>query len=82
MRKQLACLTSTYCCSPQPATAVRTLPFKRHHEHTSTALPTNFHFTATDLFLEGFVPFFVGLHALEKIEGKVCSPFEHFLLIA
>ena len=55
---------------------------KRHHEHLQTALPTNFHFTVTDLLLEGFVPFFAGLSALERLEGQVCSPFEHFLLIA
>merc|ERR1711972_991487 len=44
---------------------------KRHHEHTATALLTNFHFSAVDLFLEGAAPLFVGLAALQALGAKV-----------
>ena len=35
---------------------------KYHHEHRKTAMVTNFHFTALDLALEGFLPIFVALY--------------------
>lgn len=38
---------------------------KRHHEHKNTALTTNFHFTFTDLLLEGFLPIFAALQSLD-----------------
>jgi len=43
---------------------------KRHHEHTATALNTNFHFSVPDLFLEGFVPLLSGLAMLGNIGIK------------
>lgn len=52
---------------------------KRHHEHASTALVTNFHFSVPDLLLEGFVPLVVGLGALEGLGFKV-SQFEGILI--
>mgnify|MGYP003645679418 CR=1 FL=1 len=35
---------------------------KTHHEHHYTDLDTNYHFSPTDLVLEGFVPFFFAIH--------------------
>ena len=40
---------------------------RRHHEHKSPHVWTNYHFTAADLFTEGFAPFGVGLAALEGL---------------
>eukprot|EP00928_Gymnodinium_smaydae_P035087 TRINITY_DN24752_c0_g2_i1.p1 TRINITY_DN24752_c0_g2~~TRINITY_DN24752_c0_g2_i1.p1 ORF type:complete len:322 (+),score=33.43 TRINITY_DN24752_c0_g2_i1:47-1012(+) len=39
---------------------------KRHHEHTSTTLASNFHFSVVDLFLEGFVPLFAAVVTLQE----------------
>lgn len=52
---------------------------KRHHEHKATGIPTNFHFSVVDLILEGFVPLFVGVRALDTIFKVVSSPFEQAL---
>jgi sterol desaturase/sphingolipid hydroxylase (fatty acid hydroxylase superfamily) len=40
---------------------------RRHHEHQSPHVWTNYHFTPADLFTEGFAPFGVGLAALEGL---------------
>ena len=54
---------------------------RRHHEHRSPHVWTNYHFTAVDLFLEGFAPFSVGLAALELL-GLRCSRLEYLLLLS
>lgn len=52
---------------------------KRHHEHVNTLLPTNYHFTPTDLALEGFVPVFFGTLVVDVLHGLTRSPW--FLLL-
>lgn len=54
---------------------------KRHHEHTATALNTNFHFSVPDLVLEGFVPLITGLGMLQQF-GINCSQLEGNLFTA
>lgn len=54
---------------------------RRHHEHRSPHVWTNYHFTAVDLFVEGFAPFGVGLAALELL-GLRCSRLEYLLLLS
>ena len=52
---------------------------KYHHTHYTTALPTNFHFTATDLLLEAFVPLFIGMRFVEGVLGMPSSMLEVYL---
>ena len=40
---------------------------KRHHEHYTTNLTTNFHFTALDLFLESALPLIAGIGFLDPL---------------
>ena len=54
---------------------------RRHHEHRSPHVWTNYHFTAVDLFVEGFAPFGVGLAVLELV-GLRCSRLEYLLLLS
>lgn len=44
---------------------------KRHHEHTATALNTNYHFSCADLLLEGFYPILHGVGALHVINIRM-----------
>ena len=53
----------------------------RHHEHVHPRIATNVHFTALDLLLEGFVPLFAGVRALNAL-GCVSSPLEFDLFTA
>lgn len=53
---------------------------KRHHEHVATGIPTNFHFTVTDLMLEGFTPLFCAFLTLELLRANP-SYFEQGLLV-
>ena len=52
-----------------------------HHEHRSPHVWTNYHFTAADLVLEGFLPFAVGLVCLAWL-GLTLSRFELQLLFS
>jgi len=54
---------------------------KRHHEHFTTNLRTNYHFTAPDLFIESAVPVFAGLAVLRKLLGVALSRFEIHLML-
>ena len=49
------------------------------HTHYTTALPTNFHFTATDLLLEAFVPLFIGMRFVDGVLGMPSSMLEVYL---
>lgn len=40
---------------------------KKHHEHNKTKLTTNYHFTAADIFIEAFVPYFASMALLSKL---------------
>merc|ERR1712031_137814 len=42
---------------------------RRHHEHFTTTLRTNYHFTAVDLFIESALPIFSALFALRSVFG-------------
>ena len=53
---------------------------KRHHEHYTTNLRTNYHFTALDLFLESALPVFCGLGFVRWLGNKM-SRFEIHLLM-
>eukprot|EP00939_MAST-03C_sp_MAST-3C-sp1_P002463 g2463.t1 len=53
---------------------------KRHHEHYTTNLTTNFHFTAADLFLESALPLIVGLGFLRSIGIKMGRYELHLIL--
>ena len=57
---------------------------KRHHEHNSCALVTNFHFTPMDLLLEAFVPAFGAIQTLHSLpfESTRLSQFEVSLVFA
>jgi sterol desaturase/sphingolipid hydroxylase (fatty acid hydroxylase superfamily) len=48
---------------------------KRHHEHFTTNLRTNFHFTAVDLFIESAFPIFAGISVLRGLLGIKFSRF-------
>ena len=75
---------------------VYALVHKRHHEHKETRIHTNFHFTALDLLLEGFLPVFTGLavmktpavrNVLRMVTGGAVDTakvtfFEEYLLFA
>lgn len=52
---------------------------KRHHEHYTTNLTTNFHFTALDLFVESAVPIFGAFAFIRKTLGIKLSRFEMHL---
>ena len=46
-----------------------------HHEHKETRIHTNFHFSALDLLLEGFLPVFAGLAVMktpDPIQERIC----------
>jgi sterol desaturase/sphingolipid hydroxylase (fatty acid hydroxylase superfamily) len=49
---------------------------KRHHEHFTTNLRTNYHFTAPDLFIESALPIFAGVAFLRKALGVKLSRYE------
>ena len=53
---------------------------KKHHEHYTTVLATNFHFTFADLLLEGFVPLFAGMRALSAMGVKLVA-LEVYLIV-
>lgn len=55
---------------------------KRHHQHKATGLPTNFHFSTVDLILEGFLPLFSGILAVEQGLGLESSYIEIALFAA
>ena len=75
---------------------VYALVHKRHHEHKETRIHTNFHFSALDLLLEGFLPVFAGLavmktpavrNVLRMVTGGAVDTakvtfFEEYLLFA
>jgi sterol desaturase/sphingolipid hydroxylase (fatty acid hydroxylase superfamily) len=44
---------------------------KRHHEHFTTNLRTNYHFTALDLFIESALPMFTSLASLRALGVKM-----------
>ena len=46
---------------------------KRHHEHFTTNLRTNYHFTAPDLFVESAFPIFMGISMLRGVFGILLS---------
>jgi len=52
---------------------------KRHHEHKATGIYTNYHFTITDLLLEGFAPVFVSLQTLMLLKVPF-SQYEQMLM--
>lgn len=54
---------------------------KRHHEHYTTNLTTNFHFTAADLFLESAMPLIVGIGFLRGLLGIKLGRYEIHLIL-
>lgn len=54
---------------------------RRHHEHATTALATNYHFHPLDLFVEAYVPVLAGLLATSAVGLKPTS-FEIMLVVA
>ena len=54
---------------------------KRHHEHYTTNLRTNYHFTAPDLFVESALPIFAGIGVLRGVLGIALSRFEIHLMM-
>lgn len=54
---------------------------KFHHEHRTTSLVTNFHFSALDLLLEGFLPVFAALHTL-RVLAVANTTLEMYAIVA
>lgn len=54
---------------------------KRHHEHYTTNLTTNFHFTALDLFLESALPLIAGIGFLRSALGWKMGRYEIHLML-
>lgn len=54
---------------------------KRHHEHYTTNLTTNFHFTVADLFIESAMPLIVGLGVLRGLLGIKMGRYEIHLFL-
>jgi sterol desaturase/sphingolipid hydroxylase (fatty acid hydroxylase superfamily) len=54
---------------------------KRHHEHFTTNLRTNYHFTALDLFIESALPIFTALATMRTGLGIKMSRYEVHLMM-
>eukprot|EP01062_Namystynia_karyoxenos_P004144 TRINITY_DN11465_c0_g1_i1.p1 TRINITY_DN11465_c0_g1~~TRINITY_DN11465_c0_g1_i1.p1 ORF type:complete len:412 (+),score=122.54 TRINITY_DN11465_c0_g1_i1:80-1237(+) len=52
---------------------------KRHHEHYTTSVFTNFHFTPLDITIEAFIPNLLALTLLGKL-GMHCNRFEQGMI--
>lgn len=54
---------------------------RRHHEHFTTTLRTNYHFTALDLFIESALPIFSAFATMRSAMGVKLSRYEAHLMM-
>lgn len=61
---------------------VYSLLHRKHHEHRSPSLWTNYHFSIVDLLLEAFAPFTVGLIFMHAVCGLYTTQLELYGLLS